>query len=333
MATSDTLTPSFLTSEDRFSEETSPIAAEVFRGLSGTPKTLSPWLFYDNHGSELFEQITRLPEYYVTRTERGIFAAHADEIVTAASSGEQLAMLELGAGTASKTGLLLAAAARYQGSVDYYAIDVSESALKEAKRHLEAELPGVCVHPRIADYTQGLGQVEAEGLRKLVLYIGSSIGNFEPADAIELLTAVRAELASGDTLLLGADQVKDRAVLLAAYDDAAGVTAQFNRNVLSRINRELGGNFNLDAFAHEARWNEAAQRIEMHLCSRAAQSVYISALDLTIRFTAGETIHTENSYKFTDEGILAMLRQAGFSLRREWKDERGWFAVYLAEAC
>ncbi len=281
----------------------------------------------------MFEQITQLPEYYVTRTERAIFAAHADEIVTVAATGERLAMLELGAGTASKTGLLLAAATRYQGSVDYYAIDVSESALIEAKRHLEAELPGVRVHPRIADYTEGLGQVEAAGLRKLVLYIGSSIGNFEPADATALLTAVRAELAPGDTLLLGADQVKDRAALLAAYDDAQDITAQFNRNVLSRINRELGADFNLDTFAHEARWNEAAQRIEMHLRSRVAQSVYIPALDLTVHFAAGETIHTENSYKFTDERILTMLQQAGFTLRREWKDERGWFAVYLAEAC
>ncbi len=281
----------------------------------------------------MFEQITQLPEYYVTRTERAIFAAHADEIVTVAATGERLAMLELGAGTASKTGLLLAAAARYQGSVDYYAIDVSESALIEAKRHLEAELPGVHVHLRIADYTEGLGQVEAAGLRKLVLYIGSSIGNFEPEAATALLTAVRAELAPGDTLLLGADQVKDRAALLAAYDDAQGITAQFNCNVLSRINRELGADFNLDAFAHEARWNEAAQRIEMHLCSRMAQSVHLPALDLTVHFSAGETIHTENSYKFTDERVLTMLRQAGFTLRREWKDERGWFAVYLAEAC
>ena len=331
MATSDTLAspPAFGDPP----ELPASIAAEVLKGLSATPKTLSPWLFYDSRGSELFEQITQLPEYYLTRTERGIFAAYADAIVAEAAGSERLAVLELGAGTASKTGLLLAAAARYQGSVDYYAIDVSESALAEAKRHLEAELPDVRVHIRIADYTEGLGQVEAAGLRKLVLYIGSSIGNFEPRDATALLCAVRAELAPGDTLLVGADQSKDRAALLAAYDDAQGVTARFNGNVLTRINRELGGNFNFDAFEHEAWWNESAQRIEMHLRSRVVQSVYLAALDRTFHFAAGETIHTENSYKFTDSSILVMLGDAGFTLRREWKDERGWFAVYLAEAC
>jgi L-histidine N-alpha-methyltransferase len=307
------------------------LGAEVLQGLLATPKTLSPWLFYDERGSELFEQITELPEYYVTRTERAILAEHAGEIVREA--GEGLAVIELGAGTASKTGLLLAAAVERQGSVDYHAIDVSETALTEAKRHLEAELAGVHVHTRVADYTEGLGQIEAPGMRKLVLYIGSSIGNFEPGDATDLLTAVRGELAPGDHLLLGADQVKDERVLLAAYDDAQGVTAAFNKNVLRRINRELGADFALNTFAHEARWNGVSSRIEMHLRSERAQSVDIPGLELAIDFAAGETIHTENSYKFTDARIVVMLEKAGFALRREWKDERGWFAVYLAEAC
>ncbi len=309
------------------------LGAEVFAGLTATPKTLSPWLFYDARGSQLFEQITESPEYYVTRTERAIFAAHAPAMVQQAAGGERLAVIELGAGTASKTGLLLSATAARQGSVDYYAIDVSESALVEARRHLELELNDVHVHLRVGDYTEGLGRIDAPGMRKLVLYIGSSIGNFEPADATALLTAVRAELKAGDQLLLGADQVKDPATLLAAYDDDAGVTEAFNRNVLARINAELGGNFNLRAFAHEARWNAAKSRIEMHLCSDRAQSVEIPALALSLDFTAGETIHTENSYKFTDERVIAMLEKAGFALEHEWKDTQGWFAVYLARAC
>ncbi len=309
-----------------------PLGSEVLGGLTSTPKTLSPWLFYDEHGSALFEQITELPEYYVTRTERAILAAHAGEVVQAAARGERLAVIELGAGTASKTGLLLSAAARQQGSVEYYPIDVSESALVEAKRHLEQEFADVHVHTRVGDYTEGLGQIEAAGMRKLVLYIGSSIGNFEPADAGVLLSGLRRELAPGDTLLLGADQVKNEATLRAAYDDAQGVTAAFNKNILRRINTDLGANFQLDCFAHEVRWNAGRSRIEMHLRSERAQTVEIPSLELTVDFAPGETIHTENSYKFTDAGVLSLLAQGGFALQREWKDEQGWFAVYLAEA-
>ena len=310
----------------------SPLGAEVLKGLTATPKSLSPWLFYDQRGSTLFEQITGLPEYYLTRTERGIFAAHAAQIIEQAAGGERLAMLELGAGTASKTGLLLRAATAHQCAVDYYAIDVSESALEEAKRHLEREISGVHVHTRVADYTEGLGLIDAPGLRKLVLYIGSSIGNFEPRAACELLTAVRAELAHGDRLLLGADQVKEEKLLLAAYNDAQGVTADFNLNVLWRINRELDADFMPGMWEHEAHWNARESRIEMHLCSRVQQLVQFAKLDLAIEFAADETIHTENSYKFTDAGLLALLEHAGFALRQKWKDDRGWFGVYLAEA-
>ncbi len=165
-----------------------------------------------------------------------------------------------------------------------------------------------------------------------MLYIGSSIGNFEPAEALELLASVRQELAPGDRLLLGVDQVKAESTLLAAYNDAEEVTAAFNTNVLSRINRELGSDFVLEHFEHEARWNPAQSRIEMHLRSTRKQSVEIARLDLLVHFAADETIHTENSYKFTDAGAIALLRQAGFHLQREWKDDAGWFAVYLAEA-
>ncbi len=317
------------------SAQRTAVAEEVFRGLTSKPKTLCPWLFYDAQGSRLFEQITELPEYYVTRTERAIFAGQADAIMAAAVKGANgpLAAIELGAGTASKTGLLLAAMVRLQGRVDYYAIDVSITALEEAKQHLERELPGVWVHARVGDYTEGLGQVETEGCRKLVLYIGSSIGNFEPEDAVALLAGVRRELAPGDRLLLGADQVKDAPLLEAAYDDAAGVTAAFNLNVLSRINRELGANFDLAAFRHRACWDRAKSRVEMHLESTCTQQVKIPALDgLTLEFAARETIHTESSYKFTDAAIARLLERAGFALERTWKDPQGWFGVYLAEA-
>lgn len=309
-----------------------PLGAEVLKGLTAARPALSPWLFYDERGSALFEQITELPEYYLTRTERAIFAEHAQEIIEAAAGGRELAVVELGAGTASKTGLLLGAAVERQGAVDYYPIDVSPSALAEAQRHLQAHIPGVRVHPRVADYTEGLGRLDAAARRKLVLYIGSSIGNFNPPAAAALLRAVRRELAPGDCLLLGLDLVKDLGVLVPAYDDAQGITAAFNKNILARLNRELGANFLLDDWKHEARWNAAESRMEMHLCSSRAQTIRIPALDFKRRFQAGEDIHTENSYKFTPEQVRALLADAGFAERRVWTDRQAWFAVNLAEA-
>ena len=313
----------------------SPVGAEVLKGLSQSPKSLSPWLFYDQAGSLLFEAITELPEYYVTRTERQILGAHADEMVTSAAGGRDLSIIELGAGTATKTGLLLGAAVRLQGRVTYHPIDVSETALEEARSRLEAELPEVRVEPIVADYTEGMRQNSASvaGVgRRLVLYIGSSIGNFAPAEAIEVLRGVRAQLAPGDCLLLGTDMVKDTDTLLAAYDDAAGVTAEFNKNVLVRMNRELHANFNPALFGHRARWNEEQARIEMHLESLAPQRVAVRALDLDLRFAQGETIHTENSYKFTNQRVEELLARAGFRLRHQWADAKGWFTVYLAAA-
>ncbi|MFY9936509.1 MAG: L-histidine N(alpha)-methyltransferase [Silvibacterium sp.] len=311
-----------------------PVGAEVFAGLTARPKTLSPWLFYDEEGSRLFEAITELPEYYLTRTERTIFANNADEILGAAGgpSGQTLTMIELGAGSATKTGLLLEAAVRRQRDVDYLAIDVSESPLTAAKERIEREIPGVTVTPRVADYTTGVADFPGDGKRKMVLYIGSSIGNFEPAHAETLLRDVRAHLSPGDRLLLGVDRVKERSVLVRAYDDEAGVTASFNKNVLKRINRELGANFNPRLFQHRARWNHEHSRIEMHLESLIAQHVSIGALEMEVKFGRGETIHTENSYKFTGQGILSMLERAGFAITQCWTDEREWFGVYLATA-
>jgi len=308
----------------------SPVARAALRGLTAQQRTLPPWLFYDAAGSALFERITELPEYYLTRTERAIFAAHADAIIGAAAGGETLSIAELGAGTAAKTGLLLEAAVRMQSSVGYRPVDVSPTALEIAKRHLETKLPGVLVEPQLADYTSEPVLLDTAAARRLVLYIGSSIGNFSPKDAVRVLRTVREQLLPGDTLLLGTDLVKDEPTLLAAYDDAAGITAEFNRNILHRLNRELGADFDLARFNHQAIWNAAESRMEMHLVSNGQQRVNIG--DVELHFTAGETIHTESSYKFTQKSIVWLLKQSGFTLGPQWVDEREWFAVNLAVA-
>ncbi len=309
------------------------VAAAVRDGLSARRKRLPPWLFYDEAGSRLFDRITELPEYYLTRTERGILAAHAGAMTALAADGSspgRLRLAELGAGSADKTRLLLKAAIERQGEVVYEPVDVSATALEAAQERIEREIPGVVVAPRVTDYTHGLELVPcAAGERRLVLYIGSSIGNFDPHEAARVLEGVRAGLQPGDALLLGVDLAKDTRTLLAAYDDAAGVTAAFNLNLLARLNRELGANFDLEAFAHRARWNGPESRIEIHLVSRSPQRVRLSALDLEVEFARGETIHTENSYKYRPGQAEAMLTAAGFAPVESWTDARGWFVVCL----
>ncbi len=319
------------------------VAAEARAGLTARPRTLSPWLFYDEAGSSLFEQITEAPEYYLTRTERGIFTAHADEILAqaAGSRRQALTLIELGAGTAAKTGVLLAAAVRQQGNVVYQPVDVSETALAAASENIAANFPGVTVRAQVADYTtQPLPLDRLRGLRTLALYIGSSIGNFSPDDAEALLRNVRAQLLPGDKLLLGTDlgpgQHKSISTLLAAYNDTAGTTAAFNRNVLTRLNRELGADFDVAAFAHKALWNAKESRIEMHLEARTRQRVRIPANSageaLSLDFAPGETIHTENSYKFSTASIATLLASADFSISNTWHDPQYLFAVTLATA-
>jgi L-histidine Nalpha-methyltransferase len=314
----------------RVSEQT---ASAVVEGLLSRPKWLPSWLFYDAAGSQLFSQITELPEYYLTRTERAIFARHSDQIISMAADGDGLRIVELGAGSADKTRLLLTAAVDRQDTVIYEPVDVSATALDEAQQRIESEIPGVIVSPRVEDYTRGL-ELDARsiGERRLVLYIGSSIGNFEPEEAQRLLGNVRAALAPGDALLLGVDLAKDKTTLLAAYNDAAGVTGEFNLNLLTRLNRELGADFDLTAFTHRAVWNASKSRIEMHLVSRKRQEVKIPALDLRIDFAQGESIHTENSYKYRPGQAEEMLTQAGFAPVNTWMDEKRQFAVCLARA-
>jgi dimethylhistidine N-methyltransferase len=311
------------------------VAEAVRDGLSARRKWLPPWLFYDEAGSRLFDRITQLPEYYLTRTERGILAAHAEAMITQAAGPDEgeplrLRIAELGAGSADKTRLLLRAAIERQGAVVYEPVDVSATALEAAQERIEREIPGVAVASRVADYTHGLELEPCEsGERRMVLYIGSSIGNFDPDEAARVLEVVRSGLEPGDTLLLGVDLAKDQSTLLAAYDDAAGVTAAFNLNLLARLNRELGANFDLEAFAHRAEWNGTDSRIEIHIVSRVPQRVRLAALDLEVEFARGESIHTENSYKYRPGQAEAMLAAAGFAPMQTWTDARGWFAVCL----
>jgi L-histidine N-alpha-methyltransferase len=296
-------------------------------------KSLPPWLFYDEAGSQHFEQITALPEYYLTRTERELFVAHADEIVTAL--GADVTLAELGAGSAAKTGVLLRAATKFQNEVLYQPIDISPSALDEAAASIAERIPGVKVEPQVANYiTERYDIARPKGQKVLALYIGSSIGNFSPSEAVQILSNLRQHLQAGDALLLGTDLApsvgKSVDTLLAAYDDAAGVTAAFNLNVLSRLNCELAADFDVAAFAHRARWNQGCSRIEMHLESLIAQTVQIAGE--TISFAAGETIHTENSHKFTEASLRQLLGSADFSASRTFFSPTKSFAVTLATA-
>lgn len=315
----------------------SPIAEDVFVGLNREDKSLPPRLFYDAMGSQLFEQITELPEYYLTRTERWIFEHHATEMIAAArtgssehKTGENLTVIELGAGTAAKTKVLIDALLAKQFSATFYPIDVSESALEIAEESLKAEFPQLKVRPLLGDYSDGLAQIANTAEKKLVLYIGSSVGNFEPKEASALLRNIRTSLRPGDALLLGVDLVKSQELLHAAYNDSQGVTAQFNLNILVRINRELGADFDISSFLHVAEWNPRGSRMEIYVQSMRAQSVWIADLGTEVHLRLGERIHTENSYKFTDDMVKDMLMEGGFTPERSWTDPKAWFGVYLA---
>jgi len=304
------------------------IAQEVREGLSATPKRLPSKLFYDQIGSDLFEQITELPEYYLTRTERSILETYAGEILQ--HSGASLTLVELGAGTATKTCILIEELLRRQSRALFYPIDVSPFALQEAVAHLGRQFPELRVNPIVADYTGGVSALSRISGRKLVLYIGSSIGNFEPDEGIRILRRIRRTLRAGDALLLGADFAKSPKILLPAYDDSQGVTASFNKNILARLNRELDADFEVDQFRHIPMWNRRLSRIEAYLESTTAQNVFIPALDMDLSFAPGERIHTEISYKYTDAMIESILRDSGFTLEHTWCDRKKWFGVHLA---
>ncbi len=304
------------------------IAADVLAGLGATPKRLPPKLFYDARGSELFEQITQLPEYYLTRSEREILTRYSAGIVATCRPG--LTVIELGAGTAEKTAILLSAILDAQPRASFYPVDVSSSALNIGLARLNGNLRRLEVKPIIADYTRGIPAIARIRSPRMVVWLGSSIGNFEEQEAVAILRRVRSGLGAQDALLLGTDLEKSRAILLPAYDDPQGVTAAFNKNVLARINRELGGEFDLQTFDHVAVWNPAAGRMEMYLESWRRQQVRVAALGRSFEFRAGERIHTENSYKYTAATVDRILHAAGFSRSYTWTDTRKFFALHLA---
>jgi dimethylhistidine N-methyltransferase len=305
-------------------------AIDVRDYLTRTPRQLPSRYLYDDLGSALFEAICRLPWYPLTRAELRLLEAHAREIL---GSGVTTA-IELGPGSGAKLSALLTAAGSSRSRLDVHLVDVSESALAQARGALEGfENVRVLTHP--ATYEVGLKQsVRARPFpgHRLTLFLGSNIGNFDPPGRDAFLRSVRTALDPGDRFLLGADLVRPERTLLLAYDDPLGVTAAFNLNLLSRINRTLGGNFDLDGFAHHVRWNEAHSRIELHLRSRRKQSIDIRAADLQLVMAEGEMIWTESSYKYEPTGIVAMLERSGFKVRAQWIDPVDRFALTHAEA-
>jgi L-histidine Nalpha-methyltransferase len=302
------------------------LRADVLAGLTSTPKTLPPKYFYDERGSELFDEITRLEEYYPTRTERAILTERATEIATISAADT---LVELGSGTSQKTRLLLDAL-RDAGTLKAFVpFDVDPAILTLASEAIAADYPSIDVQAVVGDFDQHLDSLPAGG-RRMVAFLGSTIGNFAPGPRARFLSALRATLHDGDCFLLGTDLVKDVDRLVAAYDDSAGVTAAFNRNVLAVINRELDADFDVDAFAHVALWNAEQEWIEMHLRSERDQVVRVGALDLTVAFTAGELMRTEISAKFRREGVEAELEAAGLRLTEWWTDPAGDFALSLS---
>jgi dimethylhistidine N-methyltransferase len=303
------------------------LAAETRAGLLDDPPWIPPVWFYDEVGSQLFDEITRLEEYYPTEAERRVLAAHADEMaaITAADT-----LMELGSGTSDKTMLLIDALDRAGTLRRLVPFDVSEEVLVRSSRHLAARLPGVEVHAVVGDFHRHLGELPDGGTR-LLAFLGSTIGNLDPDQRAAFLAAARGALGDDDWFLLGTDLVKDPARLVAAYDDAAGVTARFNRNALVVLNRELGADFDPDAYDHRAHWDPDLQRIEMHLVARNDQHVTVPGLDgLEVRFAAGRHLRTEISTKFTPTGVAAELAAAGFAVSHSWSDLAGDVLVTLA---
>ena len=298
-------------------------ADHVIKGLGDDPKWLSAKYFYDAAGSELFEQITQLPEYYPTRTELAILSENARAI--AASIPLAAALVEFGAGSSRKARILLAAAPQIAA---YVPVDISPELLAQEASRVRHDMAHVAVFPVAADFTRDFDlPAQIRNRPHVGFFPGSTIGNFEPEDATEFLRQAARVLGSGATMIVGVDRIKNEAVLNAAYDDAAGVTARFNLNVLRRMNRELGGDFDLAAFRHRAFYNAADHRIEMHLESLRAQTVHVAGRNFS--FAKGETIHTENSYKYTIESFRALAQAAGWRSVATWTDAHDYFAVHV----
>ncbi len=302
------------------------LIADVLHGLKGAPKRLSPVYFYDERGSQLFDRICTVPEYYITRTETAILAASAQQI--AAAIGNDALLVELGSGASTKTRLLLD---RLPQLAAYLPVDISRSHLMEAARRVADSYPHIDVIPVCADFTQpfDLPEIRRDTARVVVFFPGSTLGNFDMSAAIDLLRTMRATAGPDGALVIGYDLVKDPKVLERAYNDAAGVTAAFNLNVLARLNRELAADFELDNFTHEAVWVEAHSRVEMHLVSARDQEVTIAGE--SIAFAAGERLVTEHCHKYTPESFARLAASAGWRVRRTWTDPLNYFNVQYLE--
>lgn len=299
---------------------------DVAAGLAQSPKSLPPKWFYDAVGSDLFDQITRLPEYYPTRAEAAILREHADEI---AAATDACTLVELGSGTSEKTRMLLDALRRHGSLRRFIPFDVDSSVLEAAGAAIQREYPGVEVDAVCGDFEEHLAEIPRGG-KRVVAFLGSTIGNLTAAPRARFLTSLADMLDDGDMLLLGTDLIKDTGRLIRAYDDSAGVTAAFNRNVLAVVNRELDADFDMSAFAHVARWNAEEERIEMWLRADSAQRVHVRALDMTVEFAEGEEMLTEVSCKFRPDGVADELAAAGLRRTHFWTDPDGDFGLSLA---
>ncbi len=306
------------------------LAADARAGLTARPKSLPPKWFYDTRGSELFEEITRLPEYYPTRTERALLERAVDEIAALARADT---LVELGSGSSEKTRLLLDGLRRAGGLTTYVPQDVSASALRAAMDALAPDYPGLALHGVVGDFTRHLDRLPGgQDGRRIIAFLGGTIGNLPPRDRAAFLTTLRGVLRPGERLLLGTSMVVDVPTMVAAYDDAQGVTAAFNRNVLRVLNREMSADFAVDAFDHHALWDARHEWIEMRLRARRPMTVRVAALDLTVPFAEGEELTTETSAKFRPGGVRGWLEATGYEITRTWTDERGRHALTLATA-
>jgi len=307
-------------------EQVEAFARDVKTGLTQTPKRLSPRFFYDKKGSQLFEAICELPEYYLTRAEFEILRTHAREI--AAQCPQKVSLIELGSGSAAKTRLLIEALIARHGALRYVPIDISRPMLEKSAEELVTDYAGLEIHTIAGEYQEGIRHLNEETAEvNLILFLGSNIGNLEPDEATAFLKSIRQAMRAQDRLLVGIDLRKDRHTLERAYDDEAGVTALFNLNILKRINQELGGEFDLTTFAHRACFNDAHGRVELHLVSLRKQTVWIADVDLAAVFDRNETIHTENSYKYTLPQIHALAEKASLTVDRQWFDRRRRFTL------
>ncbi|AIE85091.1 L-histidine N(alpha)-methyltransferase [Fimbriimonas ginsengisoli] len=299
----------------------------VREGLSAQPKSLATQFLYDRRGSELFERITELPEYYPTRTERAIIEARAGEIIEAA--GEGAAIIEFGSGSSTKTRLLIEAALARRPELRYMPIDISFEFLKSSSANLLEDYPGLQITALGAEYFDAADALPSHDGPRLILFLGSNIGNLTREEAVDFLTRIRRGMEPRDRMLVGIDLVKDRGILEAAYNDRQGITAAFNLNLLRRVNHELGGHFAEGCFRHDAPYDDVEHRIEMRLYSRRDQRVRVDALDQTFEFADGEFIHTEWSYKYTRETFAELCSHAGLAIEHLWHDDRNWFGLAL----